>query len=71
VDAVEVDSASRSPQLAKAACMSLAEPRRIRNSMVSNPDSSAAPFNLFAVEDIDDVVARLRAPGAELVGELV
>ena len=26
---------------------------------------------MFAVEDIDDVVARLRAHGAELVGELV
>jgi catechol 2,3-dioxygenase-like lactoylglutathione lyase family enzyme len=25
---------------------------------------------MFAVEDIDDVVARLRAHGAELVGEL-
>ena len=26
---------------------------------------------MFAVEDIDDVVARLRAHGSELVGELV
>jgi len=26
---------------------------------------------MFAVEDIDDVVVRLRAHGAELVGELV
>jgi predicted enzyme related to lactoylglutathione lyase len=26
---------------------------------------------MFAVEDIDDLVARLRAHGAELVGELV
>jgi predicted enzyme related to lactoylglutathione lyase len=26
---------------------------------------------MFAVEDIDNVVARLRAHGAELVGELV
>ena len=26
---------------------------------------------MFAVEDIDDVIARLRAHGAELVGELV
>ena len=26
---------------------------------------------MFAVEDIDDVVGRLRAHGAELVGELV
>ena len=26
---------------------------------------------MFAVEDIDDVVARLRTRGAELVGELV
>jgi catechol 2,3-dioxygenase-like lactoylglutathione lyase family enzyme len=26
---------------------------------------------MFAVEDIDDVVARLRPHGAELVGELV
>ena len=26
---------------------------------------------MFAVEDINDVVARLRAHGAELVGELV
>ena len=41
----------------------------------AEPDS--APANalgirriMFAVEDIDDVVARLRARGAELVGEL-
>ncbi len=27
--------------------------------------------DLFAVDDIDDVVARLRAFGAELVGEVV
>ena len=39
--------------------------------------TNAAPNTLgirrimFAVEDIDDVVARLRAHGAELVGELV
>jgi len=26
---------------------------------------------MFAVDDIDDVVARLRAHGAELVGEMV
>jgi predicted enzyme related to lactoylglutathione lyase len=26
---------------------------------------------MFAVDDIDDVVARLRAHGAELVGEVV
>jgi hypothetical protein len=26
---------------------------------------------MFAVEEIDDVIARLRARGAELVGELV
>ena len=26
---------------------------------------------MFAVEDIDDIVARLRAHGAELVGEMV
>ncbi|GIH02610.1 glyoxalase [Rhizocola hellebori] len=41
------------------------------------PEPSIAPANtlgirrvMFAVDDIDDVVARLRAHGAELVGEL-
>jgi catechol 2,3-dioxygenase-like lactoylglutathione lyase family enzyme len=41
------------------------------------PDPEAAPVNtlglrriMFAVEDIDDVVARLRSHGAELVGEI-
>ncbi|WP_198168316.1 VOC family protein [Herbidospora yilanensis] len=42
------------------------------------PDPGAVPPNtrgwhrvMFAVEDIDDVVARLRGHGAELVGDLV
>ncbi|WP_067697763.1 VOC family protein [Nocardia jejuensis] len=42
------------------------------------PEPKDAPANtlglrrvMFAVDDIDDVVARLRAHGAELVGELV
>jgi catechol 2,3-dioxygenase-like lactoylglutathione lyase family enzyme len=42
------------------------------------PEPKAAPANtlglrriMFAVDDIEDVVARLRAHGAELVGEIV
>jgi catechol 2,3-dioxygenase-like lactoylglutathione lyase family enzyme len=42
-----------------------------------NPEPTNAPANtlgirriMFAVDDIEDVVARLRAHGAELVGEL-
>ncbi|MEU6308356.1 VOC family protein [Streptomyces chartreusis] len=42
------------------------------------PDPKHAPANtlglrrvMFAVDDIDDVVARVRAHGAELVGEIV
>ena len=47
------------------------------HSPSSQDDNGHAPANApglrhitFAVEDIDDVVARLRARGAELVGEL-
>ena len=43
-----------------------------------SPEPQVAPANtlgirriMFAVDDIEDVVARLRAHGAELVGELV
>ena len=43
-----------------------------------SPEPRDAPVNtlgirriMFAVDDIEDVVARLRAHGAELVGELV
>jgi catechol 2,3-dioxygenase-like lactoylglutathione lyase family enzyme len=44
---------------------------------VLNPDSDNAPNTLglrsvmFAVDDIDDVIARLRTHGATLVGEVV
>ena len=37
----------------------------------NNPNTLGIRRIMFAVEDIDDVVARLRAHGAELVGELV
>ncbi|MFF3570606.1 VOC family protein [Nocardia jiangxiensis] len=56
---------------------------RIELAMFSNPEviraePKDAPANtlgirrvMFAVDDIDDVVTRLRARGAELVGEIV
>jgi len=37
----------------------------------NNPNTLGIRRIMFAVEDINDVVARLRAHGAELVGELV
>jgi catechol 2,3-dioxygenase-like lactoylglutathione lyase family enzyme len=58
-------------------------PGRIELSMFHSPKAISpepkdAPVNtlgirrvMFAVDDIDDVVARLRAHGAELVGEIV
>src|SRR6478752_10863952 len=49
-----------------------------RNPKLINVEPAIAPPNalglrsvMFAVEDIDDTVARLRASGAELVGEAV
>ena len=51
---------------------------KFRRPTADSAESNNAPPNtlgirriMFAVEDIDDVVARLRAHGAELVGELV
>ncbi|MEV4629935.1 VOC family protein [Micromonospora sp. NPDC049523] len=50
---------------------------KFRTPTAISAEPSVAPPNtlglrriMFAVEDIDDVVARLRAHGAELVGEL-
>ena len=51
---------------------------KFRRPTADSAEPNNAPPNtlgirriMFAVEDIDDVVARLRAHGAELVGELV
>ncbi len=51
---------------------------RFRNPELVRSEPVVAPPNtlglrqiMFAVEDIDDTVARLRAHGAELVGEMV
>jgi len=51
---------------------------KFRSPTADSAEPNNAPPNtlgirriMFAVEDIDDVVARLRAHGAELVGELV
>jgi catechol 2,3-dioxygenase-like lactoylglutathione lyase family enzyme len=51
---------------------------RFRNPKLVKIEPAVAPPNalglrsvMFAVEDIDDTVARLRAHGAELVGEVV
>jgi predicted enzyme related to lactoylglutathione lyase len=51
---------------------------KFRNPDVVGAESAIAPPNtlglrqiMFAVDDIDDTVARLRAHGAELVGEVV
>ena len=55
---------------------------KFRSPAAVSPEPNNAPNNappnalgirriMFAVEDIEDVVARLRARGAELVGELV
>ena len=51
---------------------------KFRKPTADSAEPNNAPPNtlgirriMFAVEDIDDVVARLRAHGAELVGELV
>ena len=51
---------------------------KFRRPTADSAEPNNAPPNtlgirriMFAVEDIDDVVARLRARGAELVGELV
>jgi predicted enzyme related to lactoylglutathione lyase len=48
-----------------------------RADKVPQPDSDDAPANtfglrriMFAVDDIDDVIARMQARGAELVGEV-
>ena len=50
---------------------------KFRNPAVAEAEPAIAPPNtlglrqiMFAVEDIDDTVARLRALGAELVGEV-
>ena len=50
---------------------------KFRNPSVVGAEPGIAPPNalglrqiMFAVEDIDDTVARLRAHGAELVGEM-
>lgn len=49
---------------------------KFHNPVATTAEPNAAPNTLglrrimFAVEDIDDVVARLRARGAELVGEV-
>ncbi len=50
---------------------------KFRNPELVGVDPASAPPNtlglrqiMFAVEDIDDTVARLRAHGAELVGEV-
>ncbi|GAA1555988.1 hypothetical protein GCM10009678_43780 [Actinomadura kijaniata] len=39
--------------------------------VVDDLEAVIAFFVMFAVDDIEDVVARLRAHGAELVGEVV
>ena len=51
---------------------------KFRRPAADSAEPNSAPPNtpgirriMFAVEDIDDVVTRLRAHGAELVGELV
>ncbi|MER8009525.1 VOC family protein [Streptomyces sp. NPDC094149] len=51
---------------------------RFHRPKAITPDPKHAPANtlglrrvMFAVDDIDDVVARLRTHGAELVGEIV
>jgi predicted enzyme related to lactoylglutathione lyase len=51
---------------------------KFRNSDLVGAEPASAPPNtlglrqiMFAVEDIDDTVTRLRAHGAELVGEAV
>ena len=51
---------------------------KFRNPELVGAEPAIAPPNtlglrqiMFAVEDIDDTVARLRAHGAELVGEMV
>ena len=51
---------------------------KFRSPTAGSAESKNAPPNtlgirriMFAVDDIDDVVGRLRAHGAELVGELV
>ncbi len=50
---------------------------KFHRPMVIQPEPKDAPANtlgirriMFAVDDIEDVIARLRAHGAELVGEL-
>jgi len=50
---------------------------KFRRPKAANVEGKDAPANtlgirriMFAVEDIEDVLARLRAHGAELVGEL-
>ncbi|MFD9903599.1 VOC family protein [Streptomyces sp. NPDC059063] len=47
-------------------------PKAIRSEPVDAPTNTLGIRRImFAVDDIEDVVARLRAHGAELVGELV
>ncbi|MCX6462804.1 MAG: VOC family protein [Pseudonocardiales bacterium] len=47
-------------------------PRAVRSGPVDAPANTLGLRRvMFAVDDIDDVVARLRARGAELVGEVV
>ena len=50
---------------------------KFRNPTAISPEPKNAPANtlgirriMFAVDDIDDVVARLQAHGAELIGEV-
>ena len=51
---------------------------KFRNPKLVDVEPAIAPPNtlglrsvMFAVEDVDDTVARLRADGAELIGEVV
>jgi hypothetical protein len=45
--------------------------RSSRTELVTFAERAGHPSHQFAVEDIDAVVARLRAHGAELIGEVV
>jgi hypothetical protein len=65
---VQVDPHTPAPtgdQIAEVPAAVVAEPQ--------NPSSNTVDLHrvMFAVDDIDDTVARLRAHGAELLGEVV
>ncbi|MBX9359948.1 hypothetical protein K4G64_01665 [Streptomyces sp. WAC04114] len=54
------------------------EPAKFHRPAAIAPEPKDAPANtlglrrvMFAVDDIEDIVARLRAHGAEVVGEIV